>query len=66
MHMPDTSTQVDQWVRVSEAASILHVSHATVRRWAKRDAFRVKVTPGGQRLYDREDVERIAREGVAA
>lgn len=63
--MPD-GKRPSPWLRLSEATDILHASESTVRRWADLGHITVIRTPGGQRRFSREDVERIAREGVAA
>jgi excisionase family DNA binding protein len=52
-------------IRVSEAARILGVSEATLRRWDKAG----KLLPTarlsrGERLYEAEAVERLAEERV--
>ena len=44
--------------------TLLDVSHSTLRRWADAGHIRTGRTPGNQRRYDLNDVERIAREGV--
>jgi excisionase family DNA binding protein len=50
-------------VRVGEAARLLSVSEGTVRRWAKEGRLRVAARLStGDRLFDRQEVERIAQE----
>jgi excisionase family DNA binding protein len=52
-----------QIISVGEAARILGRCEATVRNWTRRGILRAQRMAGtGQRLYDRADVERIARE----
>lgn len=55
-----------EWLRMAEACALLYVTSDTLRRWADRGHIRTIRTPGNQRRFSREDVERIAREGIAA
>lgn len=50
------------FILTSEAAQILHRSAATVRQWERRGLLRATKTDRGVRLFDRNDVERLARE----
>lgn len=60
--MPMTkSATPSEWLRLAEAVERLNYSHDTVRRWADAGHIRSARTPGGQRRFWREDVERIAR-----
>src|SRR5215210_6588838 len=47
----------------SQAASLLHVSPETLRRWDDEGAlpFQAAKTPGGHRRWKRSDIERYAR-----
>jgi len=52
-----------------EASDILDVSHATFNRWAKQGRVPVAIkAPGktGLRLFNRADVERLAKNRTAA
>ena len=49
----------------SEAAQALHVSEGTVRQWERLGRLRAVKTARGVRLFDRRDVERLARERQA-
>jgi excisionase family DNA binding protein len=46
----------------SEAARILEVTPETVRLWADSGRLPAVKTARGVRLFEREDVERLARE----
>jgi excisionase family DNA binding protein len=48
-----------------EAAQILHVSVDTVRLWERLGRLRAMKTSRGVRLFERRDVERLAREREA-
>jgi excisionase family DNA binding protein len=49
----------------SEVAQILQVSEATVRLWESGGRLHARRTARGVRLFDRADVERLAREREA-
>jgi excisionase family DNA binding protein len=49
----------------SEVARILDVSAETVRLWERQGRLRAAKTSGGVRLFDRRDVEQLARERAA-
>lgn len=66
MPMQATDSHPDPWLRLGEACKRLHASPPTVRRWADAGHIKTIRTPGNQRRFSRQDVERIAREGVAA
>lgn len=51
------------WLTLAEAVEELHAHESTVRRWADRGAIKTVRTPGGQRRFSREDVQRLAAEG---
>ncbi len=60
--MPMTkSATPNEWLRLAETTERLNYSADTVRRWADAGHIRTSRTPGGQRRFWREDVERIAR-----
>jgi excisionase family DNA binding protein len=49
-----------------QAALVLQVSTRTVTRWADDGVLRVvERTPGGQRRFDRADIEALAAERLA-
>ena len=50
--MPDLLT-------ASEAASILEVSHETIRRWAEEGLIRHVRYPSGQLRFERADIDAI-------
>ncbi len=62
---PDMSRPADgdEWLTVSQAAAILGVGTATVRRWTASGQLRAFVTPGGHRRYRRMDVLALAGTG---
>lgn len=47
------------WVGLTEAADILGVSPATVRRWSDAGRLRVFTTPGGHRRFSREAIGKL-------
>jgi DNA-binding transcriptional MerR regulator len=53
-------------VLTSEAVRILDVAPDTVRLYERRGRLRALKTARGVRLFDRRDVERLARERRAA
>jgi excisionase family DNA binding protein len=54
-------TSIDP-VLSGEAAQILDVSVDTVRLWERQGRLRALKTTHGVRLFDRQEVERLARE----
>jgi excisionase family DNA binding protein len=48
------------YLRASEAASMLHVSPKTVSRWAKEGKIPHFVTLGGHRRFPKDAIERLA------
>jgi excisionase family DNA binding protein len=46
---------------ISEAARVLGVSLSTVRRWSDAGVLPSYRTPGGQRRYNRDQLERFLR-----
>lgn len=63
--MPESNPR-PSWLTLSEAIDVLGVHETTLRRWADKGAIKTVRTPGGQRRFLQEDVERIAREGYSA
>lgn len=54
------------YLKIGEAARLLGVSVSTVRLWEKEGMLRAVRTAKGQRLFYKEEVERLApREAVA-
>ena len=53
-------------VLTSQAARILAVASETVRTWERVGKLHAVRTAGGVRLFDRADVERLARERESA
>jgi molybdopterin-binding protein len=54
--------EIDDRIRLGEAAEILGVSPETVRRWADEGRLPAERSAGGQRLVRREDVSRVLAE----
>jgi excisionase family DNA binding protein len=48
-----------RFLSVGETASILGASPASIRRWADQGFLPSYRTPGGQRRFDRDEVERL-------
>lgn len=48
-------------VRISTAASLLGVSQNTLRAWEDAGKIRSTRSPGGQRRYERAEIERVRR-----
>lgn len=57
------NSALPKWLTPAEAMAILGCHEATLRRWADGGAITTVRTPGNQRRYLQDDVERIAREG---
>jgi excisionase family DNA binding protein len=55
----DIGADMEQYLRPSQAAEILHVSPQTVRRWAAEGKLRHVVTAGGHRRFPRAEVQRL-------
>jgi excisionase family DNA binding protein len=58
-------TKMVEVLSVSEAARRLKVSAQTVRDWADRGKLPVMRTAGGQRIFQRDDIERARQERQA-
>jgi excisionase family DNA binding protein len=48
-----------RFLNVSEAAEFLGVSAASLRKWSDQGIVQVYRTPGGQRRYSPDDLERF-------
>ncbi len=49
-----------QLLRMSEAQEFLGVSANTMRRWDREGTLKaIRITPGGNRRYKREDIEKL-------
>lgn len=48
-----------KFLNVSEAADVLGVSAASLRKWSDQGLVPVYRTPGGQRRYSPEDLDRF-------
>jgi excisionase family DNA binding protein len=57
----DTQTGPRLGLSISEAARMLGVSLSTVRRWSDSGVLPSYRTPGGQRRYNREQLEGFLR-----
>ncbi len=55
----DANATTARWVRVQKAADLLEVSPTTVRRWADAGRIACRRTPGGQRRFLIDDLERL-------
>lgn len=49
-------------ILTKDAAQILKKSEVTVTNYEKSGRLKAEKTPGGTRLYERSDVEKLARE----
>jgi excisionase family DNA binding protein len=58
---PGTTPEPRLGLSISEAARVLGVSLSTVRRWSDAGVLPSYRTPGGQRRYNREQLERFLR-----
>ena len=60
----------NQFIGSAEAALLLHIDRSTLIRWVAAGkltpAIRVSDTPTGAHLFERSDVERLARTRTAA
>ncbi|MGO8685535.1 MAG: diguanylate cyclase [Thermoleophilia bacterium] len=63
MNAPSTEPR---WLRVQEAAELLGVSAATVRRWSAAGKIAGQRTPGGQRRFRVSDLEQALRADAPA
>ena len=58
MNTKDTESSEAGLVPIGEAARIFGVTVATVRRWEREGKISAQRTPGGQRRFDRAEIER--------
>ncbi|MEM7098313.1 MAG: response regulator [Pseudomonadota bacterium] len=52
----------NQYLTPTEVATLLKVSPVTVRQWAQKGMLPAQTTAGGHRRFDKDEVERFARE----
>src|SRR3989344_6794049 len=53
------SQDTSKLVKIGQASNLLGVSIDTLRRWEKKGWLRTVKTPGGTRLYDREQLIKL-------
>ena len=58
MNTKDTESNEADLVPIGEAARIFGVTVATVRRWEREGKISAQRTPGGQRRFNRAEIER--------
>lgn len=58
MNTKDTESNEADLVPIGEAARIFGVTVATVRRWEREGKISAERTPGGQRRFNRAEIER--------
>lgn len=58
MSTRDTQSNEADLVPIGEAARIFGVTVATVRRWEREGKISAERTPGGQRRFNRAEIER--------
>jgi excisionase family DNA binding protein len=54
-----TSSQLPQWLTLSQAAQMLGVHASTLRRWADEGEIQCMRTPGGHRRFLERDLQRF-------
>jgi len=54
--------ELKNYLTPKETADVLRVSPITVRVWAQKGLLKASTTAGGHRRFEREEVERFARE----
>lgn len=59
METKDTYRQVEPLLPIGDAARLLGVSVGTVRRWEAEKKIKSIRTPGGQRRFRLDEVERV-------
>ena len=52
----------EEYLRVGEAAAMLHVSRQTLGRWARQGKVPFHLTMGGHRRFARSVIERLRQE----
>ncbi len=50
-----------RWLTTAQAAEHLGVSSSSLRKWSDKGLVEVYRTPGGQRRYDVEDLDRFLK-----
>lgn len=60
------ASEITDPILTTEASNILGCSQQTVRAWERSGRLRAFKTRRGVRLFDRADVERLARERASA
>lgn len=55
-------TAADNWLSLKEAAALLSIHPATLRRWADKDAIPYMLTPGGHRRFSERDIKNFLQE----
>lgn len=60
--MTESSSIPETWLSISEAAEMLGVHPATLRRWADAGDVPTMITPGGHRRFSQADLERFAEQ----
>ena len=58
MNTKDTESNEADLVPIGEVARIFGVTVATVRRWEREGKISAQRTPGGQRRFNRAEIER--------
>lgn len=58
MSSKDTQSSEADLVPIGEVARIFGVTVATVRRWEREGKISAERTPGGQRRFNRAEIER--------
>ena len=58
MNTKDTQSTEADLVPIGEVARIFGVTVATVRRWEREGKISAERTPGGQRRFNRAEIER--------
>lgn len=59
MNTKDTQSTEADLVPIGEVARIFGVTVATVRRWEREGKIDAVRTPGGQRRFDRAEIDRV-------
>ena len=59
----DTMNLTDEWITLTEAATLLATPLSTVRRWGDQGILQVRRTPGGHRRFSRASVVAVHERG---
>lgn len=54
-----------RWITSGEVAQLLNENPRTVRHWGQTGKLATTRTPGGQRRYDREQIDAILKQREA-